>query len=165
MTEVSGEFPKQVLEDPAFRATKTRIDKSKEIAQRLRPQRGPYDRDLTEEIRLLEMESAERVSGREEILVDTRDYTPYRYKASYTSADGSQTVSEDLVYFGRRREDGQMEWLQTLDGRTVAINSELYDSRLTSGRRAQGMDYNVKTVPRINENGEFVGVFTIIEPK
>ncbi len=165
-----SEMQHKVLENDAFRAARVRIEKSHRIKEDLKPSNGnPYDRERVQELRNIEMRSeqgqAGKESGLEELVLDTRGYQEHRLTQKYLSPDGKSEISEQLVFFVKMSDKGQPEWLRDSSGNVLALNGELYDSRLSSQKRAQGSDYDSKVILRVDGRGAYTGVVTLIEPK
>lgn len=155
-----------------FDGTKIRVEKCKRIRDDLKstPAGERYTiaaQQRQEEIRRVEMKSKQgekaKKGGLEELIIDTRGYHEKRFTRVYISPTGEK-ISEELVMFVRIDKDGKFEWL-TLEGKPLALNANLYDSRMTSQLHAEGLDYRVKVIPRINERGAYTGVVSIIEDK
>lgn len=147
----------------------TRIQKSKRIAHDLKPADGkPFSRERVDEVRDIEMRSEQGdeagKNGLEELVFDTRGYKPTRFQVDYVDSQG-KTITEDLIRFAKQGDNGQEVYLKFPDGRAVAGNASLYESRLTSRRHAQGVDYATKMMPRVDGRGAYTGIVTLIEDK
>jgi len=168
MSEV-GEIPQQELEAQAFQQAKIRIEKCKRIKEDIRPGGGkPYSKERVDEIRGIEMRSEQgeqgKASGLQEMVMDTRGYQEQKFNMSYKSPKG-ETVSEQLVFFVKPGANGQAEWLTDEGGKTLALNGDLYESRLTSHKHAQGTNYDSYTIPRVDGRGAYTGVVTLFKSK
>ncbi|MCL4353115.1 T3SS effector HopA1 family protein [Patescibacteria group bacterium] len=160
------ELPRQSLETQAFQQAKIRIEKSQRIRGDLQPPEGQaYNRQRVEEVRNIEMRSEQgeegKRSGFEEILIDTRGYEPKRFRMTYENPQEA-SISEDLIMYVRMGQNGQPEWL-TLQGQPLALNADLYEGRLASHKHAQGTDYKATVMPRVDGQGAYLGITTIIE--
>jgi|GEM_PF-2547802 len=166
MTPAPTELPVQNLEAPAFSAAKIRIEKSQRIAADLKPQdgRAPNQSRITE-VRDIERRSAPgpaaAKSGLKEVVIDTREYQERVLKAKYKTDSGAE-MSEELVMFFKLGRDGQPQFL-TVDGQPLALNGDLYRTRLDS--QLHKPEKNVKTtvLPRIDGRGAYTGIVSIRE--
>jgi hypothetical protein len=166
MGEGIVELPKQSLESNLFDQAKTRIEKSQRIGNDLRPSGNTeFNRQRLAEVRAVEARSTQgdegKESGFEDLVIDTRGYQEKRFRMSYSSPNG-QEVSEELVMFVKTGKDGQPEWI-THDGQPLALNADLYDSRLQSKLHGQGKDFNVNMMPKVDGRGAYTGVVSIVE--
>lgn len=160
------ELPQEYLERDPFNQAQMRIEKCQRIRNGLRPpEGGQYDRLRVEEIRGIEAKSRQgkegEKSGFQELVIDTRGYQEKRFRMTYSSPNGRK-VAEELVMFVKTGKDGHPEWI-TLDGQPLALNADLYDSRMLSHRHAQGIDYKITMIPRIDGRGAYTGVISIIK--
>jgi hypothetical protein len=111
-----------------------------------------------------EQGEAGKKAGLTESVIDTRDYQPNRYKVVYTSPQGEE-VTEELIMFVKLSPDGQPQFVTAENGQALAFNADLYDSRLSSHKHAQGVDYGVTVLPKIDGRGAYTGVMSLIEGK
>jgi hypothetical protein len=163
------EIPPQELETHAFQQAKNRIEKSQRIRADIKPLDGkPRNNQRVEEIRNLEKRSEQveqgKISGLQELVMDSRGYQEKRFNMPYKSPTGD-IISEQLVMFVKPDENGQPEWLTDDSGKPLALNGDLYESRLTSRKHAQGNDYNSFTIPRVDGRGAYTGVVTLFKSK
>ncbi|OGK15963.1 hypothetical protein A2690_00725 [Candidatus Roizmanbacteria bacterium RIFCSPHIGHO2_01_FULL_39_12b] len=161
-------LPLQNLEAAPFGQAKIRVEKCRRIRHDLKPQDDtPYSHQRVEELRDIETRSqqgkGDKKSGLEELIIDSRGYQERRFRMIYRSDQGEE-VSEELIMFFKLGEDGQPQWL-TLDGQPLALNGDLYDSRLESGIHASGRENRVSMVPRVGGRGEYTGVVSITETR
>lgn len=174
MDETSGGIPlKEIgIEDQAFSQARVRIEKSQRIKTDLRGEvnkpKSPLYQQRVAEIRQIELNSEQGDAGRakttEELVIDTRGYEEQRMKLQYKSPKGD-SIQEELVMFVKLGTNGQPEFLRDQLGRTLALNADLYDSRLFSQKHAQGIDYKRTVIPRVDGRGAYTGVVSIIEDK
>lgn len=154
----------------AFSETKARVQNAKKTREGIRPSDGrPFNRNLVDEFRHAERFSEQgdkaKETGFEEIFIDRRGYQDARFQMHWTSPDGQETVAEDLVFFVKGGENGQIDYLTGKDGKPTALNADLYDSKLHSSRHAVRTDSDLFSVPRIDANGKFTGVVTLQSDK
>lgn len=150
--------------DDDFRRARIRIEKSKRIKDDISPaDRKQQNRDRVQEIRGIEMMSSQSAKEGEmlEEMFDARGFRALRTTLEHTSPDGQQVISEDLVFFVKPSENGQLEYLVDQSGKRIGCNSDLIDSRLTSQKHASGRDYNVFTIPKIDGRGAYTGVISL----
>lgn len=167
MSEIR-EIPQQELESQAFQQAKIRIEKSKRIREDIRPSGGkPYSKQRVEEIRGIETGSEQGEQGKkgfQEMVMDTRGYQEQRFNMSYKSPTG-ETLTEQLVFFVKLDANGQVEWLTDKDAKTLALNGDLYESRIISHKHAQGFNYDSFTIPRVDGRGAYTGIVTLFKSK
>lgn len=166
--EISSNITRRILDAETFRQTQTRIEKSRRIREDLQGD-NPQKRERIEEIRNIEAQSKQgeeaKQTGFEEIVLDTKGYQEKRLAMMFTTPDGKQSISEELIAFVKTGENNQLEYLKTSDGRIPFLNADLYNSRITSHLHDEGMDYDVKAIPRVDGRGAYTGVVSIIESK
>jgi len=166
MSEV-GEIPQQELEAQAFQQARIRIEKCKRIKEDIRPGGGkPFSKERVEEIRGIEVRSEQgeegKTSGLQEMVMDARGYQEQRFNISYKSPKG-EVISEQLVSFVKLGANGQAEWLADESGKALALNGDLYKSRLTSHKHGQGTNFDSFTIPRIDGRGAYTGIVTLFK--
>ena len=146
----------------AFNRAKIRIQKSARIKDDISPSDGrPYSRHRVDEIRNIERRSeqgdAAKETGLEELFVDARGYQKVRFCIKRFSPDSKDSITETLVSFVRPTSEGGVEHLQ-LGGKLMALNADLYESRLISHQHAQGIEYDIFTIPIVNVSLERLNI-------
>lgn len=165
MPPQTPEIPHRQLPSFEFNQVKTRVEKSTRIRQDLKPANNqPFNQQRLQEVRQVEKMTAFDSPGLHETLLDTRGFQEQRYKINYKSPNG-QVITEELIFFIRPGKNGEWEFLKDDSGKSIALNSNLYESRLTSTIHPQGVDYNTYTIPKIDGRGSYTGVVTLITPK
>jgi hypothetical protein len=152
-----------------YQGTVTRIEKSKRIKEDVKPSDGrPYNKERVEEIRDIEARSEQgdksKESGLEELFVDARGYQVSRFKVNWKSPEG-QNLEETLVMFLKQDKSGQPDFLKDNSGKILALNADLYESKITSHKHAQRYDSDTFTIPRIDGSGRYTGVVSLVQDK
>lgn len=158
-------FRQEVSSDD-LQKTNTRIQKARRIAHDIKPADGNQAR--IDELRDVERQSAQgdeaKRTGLEEMVLDTRGFKPLKFPIHYTDPDG-KTLTEEVVGFTKQGKNGETDYLRFPDGKAVALNASLYITRLSSGKHPQGSEYDMKMLPRINTEGRYTGIVTLVEDK
>lgn len=153
------------IDPETFGPLKIRVEKSQRIKEGIRPGGNkPFDQARVDEIRDLErnvnLRERRPDTIEQDMQLDSRGFQAQIYPVSYKTPDG-QILKERVVMFVKPGENGEFEFMKDSQGRTMAINSDLFDSKLKSDIHAQGMDYDTFTIPRVDGRGAFSGIITL----
>ena len=130
---------------------KHRIDRAKRIR---------YDVLSNNKNRVKDLRDLEIAHAGDALDVDARGFEPRRYEITYRTPSG-EIFKEPVVVFARTAQNGQLDLLKNSQGRPVAINLYLFDSRLVSRIHQQEIGYDIYTIPRLDEKGVYSGIVTL----
>ncbi len=163
----------------AFRSAKKRVEAARAWRDDIKSlKKGPLADCPRYQRRINELRELEAVSttGREkeETMFDLRKGaegqigTPQimRGTLEYTSPDGLESVTEELVFFFTLDKTGKPKFVTDMAKKSpMGINADLYDTRQKHHLRSEYIDYNVRVLPRLGSDGKPTGIITIFEDR
>ncbi len=143
------------LDAQQFQMAKTRIEASRRLAADLR------QRPHTPGAKALAEYLADRSSrGESPIRVDVRGYETQQMKVVYHVPNGRESVSEELVFFQKSVENGQLELLE-VDAKPLFLNKDLYDAHYPAAYRTDLMESTWSYVPIVDHRGQIVDAIAL----